>query len=290
MLSITKFFAVYYGMKLAYFGTPQFSADFLEKILTDSDLRGLVNVSLVVTQPDKPVGRKQVLTPSPVKVLAENHKIPVVTDIPEALNDIDLALVYAYGRIIPASVLGTTRHGFWNIHPSLLPKYRGASPTAYPLLNGDTTSGVTLMSMDSKMDHGPIIAQEKYEIKPNDRRPDLERELTSMGFELFKSHVIPNVVEESHPQDHDQATFTKLLKKDDGFVSLEEIRSALTEDGTEAYNKFRGFYPWPGIWTKIGEKRMKITDCTLIGSALVIKKVQFEGRTEIDFNASIINV
>ncbi len=288
-------------MKLAYFGTPQFSADFLGKILTDPDLRS-IEVVLVVTQPDKPVGRKQIITPSPVKVLAQSHDLQVITALPDpdsehyrALANADVALVYAYGRIIPANILALPQLGFWNIHPSLLPKYRGASPTAYPLLNGDTTTGVTLMQMDEKMDHGAIIAQEKYEIGVHEKRPDLERELTKMGFEMFK-HVILTQSEAAGKnlgvppvqQDHSQATFTKLLKKDDGFVELDDVRSALQENGSTVYNKFRAFFPWPGIWTKVGDKRMKITDCTLQESKLVINKVQFEGKTETNFNTQMI--
>lgn len=284
-------------MKLAYFGTPQFAADFLEKILTDPDLRS-VEVALVVTQPDKPVGRKQIITPTPVKTLALSHDLPVITALPnpdsehyKALAEVDVALVYAYGRIIPANILTLPKYGFWNIHPSLLPKYRGASPTAYPLLNGDTTTGVTLMQMDEKMDHGAIIAQEKYEIAPHDRRPDLERELTKKGFEMFKEifYKPPELVKEiSREQDHSQATFTKLLKKDDGFVDLSDVQSALLENGSAIYNKFRGFFPWPGIWTKVGDKRMKITDCSLVEDKLVINKVQFEGKTETNFDPKSI--
>ncbi|MGB4966368.1 MAG: methionyl-tRNA formyltransferase [Microgenomates group bacterium] len=281
-------------MKLAYFGTPQFSADFLGKILTDPDLRS-IEVVLVVTQPDKPVGRKQTITPTPVKVLAQSHNLHIITTLPDpssehykALAEADVALVYAYGRIIPAEILALPKLGFWNIHPSLLPKYRGASPTAYPLLNGDTSTGVTLMQMDEKMDHGAIISQEKYEIGVHEKRPDLERELTKMGFEMFKTEILRSAQNDRKEQDHSQATFTKLLKKDDGFVELDDVRSALQENGSTVYNKFRGFFPWPGIWTKVGDKRMKITDCTLQESKLVINKVQFEGKTETNFNTQMI--
>lgn len=281
-------------IKLAYFGTPQFSADFLRKILTDPDLSS-IEVVLVVTQPDKPVGRKQIITPSPVKVLAQSHGLQVITALPDpdsehyrALTEVDVALVYAYGRIIPTNILALPQLGFWNIHPSLLPKYRGASPTAYPLLNGDTTTGVTLMQMDEKMDHGAIIAQEKYEIGVHEKRPDLERELTKMGFEMFKTEILRSAQNDRKEQDHSQATFTKLLKKEDGFVELDDVQSALQENGSTVYNKFRGFFPWPGIWTKVGDKRMKITDCSLIEDKLVIKRVQFEGKTETNFNTQMI--
>ena len=288
-------------MKIAYFGTPQFSADFLEKILTDPELKE-IEVALVITRPDQPVGRKQVLTPSAVKLLAEKFSIPInymngnnLTN--QQFNNIDLALVYAFGKIIPADILQIPKYGFWNIHPSLLPKYRGPSPTTYPLLNGDKVTGVTLMKMDEKMDHGPIISQVEYAIGPDMRRPELETELTNVGFELFKKEILNVILAKAEGplqgagiQDHSQATYTKLLKKDDGFVVFQKIEDGIIEDGREIYNKFRALYPWPGIWTLVDDKRMKITDCAFADGKLVIKKVQFEGKNEIPFNPSIINV
>ena len=261
--------------KIAYFGTPDFSADFLEKIILDKDLP--TEVALVVTQPDRPVGRRQILTPSPVKVIAEKYKIPYLTGVlsqgpmsaenfsSEAgssthgkdekqaplLETVDLALLFAYGAIIPKRLLDLPRLGFWNIHPSLLPKYRGASPIAYPLMLGDKKTGVTLMQMDEELDHGPIIAQEELMILPNDCRPDLEKKLTNLAYELFKQTIYdaqdrnfrnkrmsdeakrgvllsenndPSVT--STDQNHTLATYTRRLTKQDGYIPLEALIDA----------------------------------------------------------------
>ena len=203
-------------LKIAYFGTPSFSAQLLEMILNDKNLP--LEIVLVVTQPDKPVGRNQILTPSPVKEVAKKYNIRITYNSSDFIKAIggptrksrdptssrsarlrgakqnllvntDLALLFAYGEIIPKDLLAVPRLGFWNIHPSLLPKYRGASPIAYPILLGDVETGVTLIRMDDQLDHGPTIAQEKLAILPNDRRMDLENKLTNLAFDMFKSSI-----------------------------------------------------------------------------------------------------
>src|SRR3990167_7773997 len=267
-------------LNLAFFGTPAFSARLLEKILTDKDLP--LEVKLVITQHDKPVGRKKILTPSPVKQIASQYQIPIYqyknqqnlrtsqlseqvspdealalrgrqkdewsrrpqTDsvgmrvdltskfsLVDLLRKIDLVLLYAFGEIIPTQLLKLPKYGFWNIHPSLLPKYRGASPMAYPLIMGDEKTGVTLMQMDEQMDHGPIIAQEEYKILPTDKRPDLETKLTNLGFELFKKSIQQPISTNFNPstslrasqfklitQDERLASFTRRLTRADGFI------------------------------------------------------------------------
>lgn len=261
-------------LKIAYFGTPDFSADFLKKIILDKDLP--IEVGLVVTQPDRPVGRRQIPTPSPVKVMAEKYNIPILTGVESgglptartrhfagstggrserqapSLNDVRLALLFAYGAIIPKRILDLPRLGFWNIHPSLLPKYRGASPIAYPLMLGDKKTGVTLMQMDEVLDHGPIIAQEELTIQPDGRRPDLTTKLTSLAFEIFKKvlelqlallndlggsqfvnrdeHAHGNEKRDSKvpvvDQKHNLATYTRRLTKQDGYIPLEVLNGA----------------------------------------------------------------
>ena len=288
-------------LKLAYFGTPDFSARLLEKIITDKDLP--VEVNLVITQPDKPVGRKKILTSSPVKQVSEKYHIKTLAHlsvVSSHLSDVDLALLYAFGQIIPAELLKLPKYGFWNIHPSLLPKYRGASPMAYPLIMGDEKTGVTLMQMDEQMDHGPIIAQEEYEILPTDKRPDLEIKLTDLGYELFKKLISTNFNQfQPIQQDQQNATYTRRLSRDDGFIPLSTLKKALhnepltadelpkiikdfsinqkiphqnlashfphlTSSAKTIYNLFCGLYPWPGLWTLTPEsKRLKITDMSL---------------------------
>src|SRR3989339_1296896 len=192
-------------IKIAYFGSPDFAANFLEKLINNPSMYQCIEVKMVVTQPDQKVGRKQILTPTPVKIVASKYLrsedikffslsglgVPaVIKNFNIELRDIDLALVYAYGDLIPKELLSLPKYGFWNIHPSLLPKYRGPSPIATPLINGDKTTGVTIIKMDDSIDHGPIIAQESLTIDKDDKRPDLEKKLTDLAFKVFKKTVI----------------------------------------------------------------------------------------------------
>jgi methionyl-tRNA formyltransferase len=290
-------------IKLAYFGSPDFAADFLKKILLDKSLP--VAVKLVVTQPDSPVGRKQILTPTPVKKMAEKYKGSEDTDFSDfsiseksriELTNIDLALVYAFGELIPKEILNLPKFGFWNIHPSLLPKYRGTSPVATALINGNKKTGVTIIKMDEEIDHGPMIAQESLTIDQDDKRPDLEKKLTNLAFEMFKD-IIKKIYGQDDilslqktTQDHILATYTKKLTKQDGFIPFENwklFRNSKLEIRNSSeilFNHFRGLYPWPGIWTLLpNNKRLKITDMKLINGKLIIKKVQLEGKKEVDF-------
>jgi len=297
-------------LTLAYFGAPDFSAYYLEKIITDNTIKDLINIKYVFTQPDRPTGRKQIITPTPVKTIAQKYNIEVITQLTDLrineLKNMDLVLLYAYGGIIPNHILSIPKYGFWNIHPSLLPNYRGTSPIATPLINGDKITGVTLMKMDDKIDHGPIIDQVSYTIKNNDLRPDLERNLTDLGVKLFKKII--NELKNSQinklnmkEQNHKEATYTKKLKKEDGFIKFEDLKLALNKiKGLKSpnypekiYNLFRGLYPWPGIWTilpvaeprrfrEVG-KRLKITKMSFKSGKLIINKVQLEGKNEVDF-------
>jgi len=285
-------------LTLAYFGSPDFSADFLEKILLDKSLP--VEIKLVVTQPDSLAGRKQILTPTPVKIITEKYnksedvKFFAVCCFPSKnfgveLKNIDLALVYAYGKLIPKELLNLPKYGFWCIHPSLLPKYRGTSPMATALINGDKETGVSIFKMDEEIDHGPIIVQESSTIDQDDKRPDLEKKLTDLAFEMFKKTVIQltgSRVNElkAKEQNHKQATYTKKLNKQDGFISFENLKLEIGNSPKRVYNLFRGLCPWPGLWTILPNgKRLKIIDMELVNGKLIIKKVQLEGKKEVDF-------
>jgi methionyl-tRNA formyltransferase len=291
-------------LAIAYFGSPDFSARFLEKLITDEETKKLVKVKLVVTQPDKPVGRKQILTPTPVKQIAlkidNSLEIACPAKLAEQsgkncklkISQLDLALVYAYNQIIPKDYLTLPKYGFWCIHPSLLPKYRGPSPIATALINGDEETGVTIFKMDEKIDHGLIIAQEKIAISPTDLRPDLEKKLTDLAFAMFKKLISTDLNKlQLIPQDDQKATYTKKLKKEDGFIEISNLKTQIANDPKRLFNIFRGLYPWPGIWTLLRqgfgghavEKRLKITDLSLVNGKLIIKKVQLEGKKEVDF-------
>lgn len=297
-------------LSLAYFGSPDFSADFLEKLIIDTTINQLIEVKLVITQPDQKVGRKQILTPTPVKMIAEKYKksedtkffallglgVPTVSkNFGIELKDIDLALVYAYGDLIQKELLSLPKYGFWNIHPSLLPKYRGPSPIATPLINGDKKTGVTIIKMDEEIDHGPIIAQESLTIGKDDKRPDLEKKLTDLGFKMFKKTVTRLTGSrvnglKTKEQNHKEAIYTKKLEKIDGFIEFNKLKNLfqLTTNHQSLitlYNLFRGLTPWPGLWTILPNgKRLKITDMSLSTShQQLITKVQLEGKTEVDF-------
>ncbi|OGK39716.1 hypothetical protein A3A74_04440 [Candidatus Roizmanbacteria bacterium RIFCSPLOWO2_01_FULL_35_13] len=238
-------------LKIAYFGTPYVSSRFLEKLLTDTSIKRLIEVKFVITQSDKPVGKEKIITPSPVKKTANKYSIKVydqnVKDIKDKIKKLDFVLIYAYGfkQYIPADILSLpkikfsdTNSGFINIHPSLLPLYRGASPIAYPLILGDKKTGVSIFVLDEKMDHGPILAQEKINIEPNDMRSDLEVKLTDLGFEMFKrmilnndSGVVPTLAGlpgmTATVQDHSKTTHARFLTKDDGFIPLPLLKQGL---------------------------------------------------------------
>jgi methionyl-tRNA formyltransferase len=294
-------------IKLTFFGSPDFAAYFLEKLLTDTTINQLIEVKLIVTQKDKLVGRKQILTPTSVKQVALKHGLEILEIKSrlgrEKISQADIALVYAYGDLIPKDFLDLPKYGFWNIHPSLLPKYRGPMPIAAPLIKGDKTTGVTIIKMDEQIDHGPIIAQESLTIEKNDKRPDLEKKLTDLGFEMFKSILLsfPQKRESMTygsvpakagirsgmtptPQHHELATYTKKLSKQDGFIEFSKLKDQISNNSEELFNLYRGLYKWPGIWTTLPNgKRLKITDIDFVENKLIIRKVQLESKNEVSF-------
>lgn len=326
-------------LSLVYFGAPSFSGRLLEKLINDRGLQQSMEIKLVLTTPDKLVGRQQILTPSPVKIIGQKYQLPIFNFFPQKTDNyrllttllfelkIDAGIVYGYGERIPASILQTATIGFFNLHPSLLPRLRGSSPIPYSIfttfndVSGET--GITLIKMDKKIDHGPIIFQEKLTILPTDKKTNLEIKLTDLGFSLIKKFVQLIATDGQLPfqkQNHQQATYTRLLKKEDGHIPLSLIKKALKGEtlhftelppllqeyldkypgekpaGPEqswsalftVYNLFRGLSPWPGLWTIISingqKKRLKITDVGVKNLSLIIKKVQLEGKKEVDFD------
>ncbi len=243
------------------------------------------DVGKVVTTPDKPVGRKQIITPPPVKIAAQKLSLNVLQ--PEKLRDnaeffeefkkvkADIAIVAAYGKLIPQEIFNLPEHGTINAHPSLLPKYRGPSPIQTALLNGDMETGITIMQVDNEMDHGPIISNTKIQILNNDTYEVLRDKLAKLGAELLIK-TLPDYLAgkiKPQPQDHIQATFTKKFTAEDGEIKLDDKKAA--------YNKIRALNPEPGtfIWLEEGSKKMrlKILDAELYENSLEFKKVQLEG-------------
>lgn len=237
--------------EIIFWGTPEFAVGALEALILNK-----FNVVAVVTNPDEPVGRKQILTSPPVKILAKKHKIPVFQ--PENLKDenfkkelpeAELYIVAAYGKIIPKNILEMPEYGALNIHPSLLPRWRGPSPIQYTILNGDEKAGVTLMKMDERMDHGPILAVKllKSDFNSSLLKSDfrtLHDKLTKLGAELLIEALPKYLNGEITPmsQDDAKATYSKILKKDDGRIDW-------SRKAVELERMVRALNPWPGTWT-----------------------------------------
>lgn len=242
--------------KIVFFGTQEFGKGILEALIKSSDFE----IVAVFTQPDRPVGRKQEIQKSPVKILAQEHNLKIFQ--PESLKnyampelDADVNVVCQYGLIIPQNVLDSAKRGSINIHTSLLPKYRGASPIQSAIINGDKETGVTIMLMDSKMDHGPILSQEKVMIDPDDNYLTLSDKMLPVACELLLKTLKEYLADKITPQeqDHEQATLCKMFDREDGQVDF-------AKSADEIYNQFRGLYAWPGIFTFFNNKRVKLLD------------------------------
>jgi len=245
--------------RIVFFGTPKFSEIVLQKLFESvslsRDVQDGFEIVGVVTALDKIVGRKKVLTPPLVKVLAQEKGVPVFQ--PQKLNEefveqlksleLDLCVVASYGKIIPQAVLDIPRRGNINVHPSLLPKYRGPSPIQWALLNGDDKTGVTIMLMDEKMDHGATINSKQLTINKDEKFSELHDRLAHLGAELLVESIPKYLSGEikAQEQKHEQATFCKMIKKEDG-----KIDWSLSAE--EIYNLWRAFEEWPGVYSKQG--------------------------------------
>ena len=235
--------------KIAYMGTPHYAREILNTLIEAEDME----VSLVLTQPDRPVGRKKVLTPPSVKVLAQEYDINILQPnrlsddgILEAIRDVnpDFIIVAAFGQILPRSILNIAP--CINLHASLLPQYRGASPVQQSLLNGDEKTGVTSMLMEEGLDTGDILEKVEFVIPEEMRLHALMSQLTFDACSLTLSTVrnFENII--AKKQDESQATLCKKIKKSDGMIDF--------EDAVFIYNKYRAFEGWPGIYSSNGTK------------------------------------
>jgi len=247
-------------LKIIFMGTPEFGAIILEGLI-----KANFKPILVVTAPDKPVGRKQIitgeLTPPPVKISAQKYNIPVLQ--PKELKAIsyklkamkpELIIVAAYGQILPKEILEIPKYGCLNVHPSLLPRWRGASPIQYTILNGDKETGVTIILMTEKVDEGDVIAISKFQItNPKITYPELLKESAHKGVNLL-CETIPEWVNNEikpKPQNGLRATYTKILKKEDGKIDWKKPAEYIER-------QIRTFCPWPGSFCFLDEKQIKI--------------------------------
>ena len=284
---------------VVFFGTQEFATTVLGGLLANP----LFKIVAVITQPDRPVGRKKIMTAPPVKILANAKNIPVLQ--PETLKDFifpnipvpDFGIVAQYGNIIPQRILDWPTSGLINTHTSLLPKYRGASPVQAALLNGDSVTGLTIMQMDKGLDTGPILIQEKIAIAPDDKYPEVEKHLAEIA--------VPNLVKAMQGlvngsikpivQDNSLTSTCGKLDRDSG-------RADWSKSGTTIYNTFRALYPWPGMWTTWENNRLKLLDlkpteknlapgqvliennCLFIGTsseAIEVLHLQLEGKSAV---------
>ncbi|MBI4123187.1 MAG: methionyl-tRNA formyltransferase [Parcubacteria group bacterium] len=243
-------------MKIVFFGTSEFGAIVLRTII-----RASIIPALVVTVPDKPAGRKLKVHPSWVKQVALEYRIPLLqpeTPQEKVLSQLrsmepDLFLVAAYGKILPQELLDIPKKGSLNVHPSLLPLYRGAAPVQAALLNGDEKTGATVILMDERMDHGPIVASSKIKIQnPKINYPELHNKLAKLGGELLIK-TIPLWIAgkiKAVPQQDSKATYTKHLTKEAGRIDW--TKSALYIE-----RQVRALQPWPGTFCKIKAQSKK---------------------------------
>ncbi len=249
-------------MKIVYLGTPDFAEKPLEKLIENG-----YEVVAVITQPDKPVGRKRIITPPPVKVLALNHGIKVyqydkiskegVEDL-KALNP-DLMITCAFGQILSQEVLDIPKLGTINVHASLLPKYRGSSPIQWAVINGEKVTGVTIMMTSLGVDEGDIVLQEELVIKENETAGELFDRLSVLGANALIKAVkqFEDGTYKLIPQDNSKATFTKMLNKD-----MCEIDFSLSAESV--CNFIRGLNPWPVATTSILGEVIKVYSAKVV--------------------------
>mgnify|MGYP003381414601 CR=1 FL=1 len=236
-------------------GTPQAAVPSLERVLSDGH-----DVVAFYTQPDRPSGRGNKITFSPVKEFALANDLPVYqpTKIkaPEAVelfrsHCADVAVVVAYGRILPDAYLSAFPKGAINVHFSLLPKYRGAAPVNWAIVNGETESGVTTMQMDSGLDTGTILLQRATDIADQETAVELMARLSFLGADLLSETLagLDNIV--AKPQDHGSATFAPIMKREDGLIDWNMT-------ATEISNRIRGFQPFPSSFTSFRQTKLTI--------------------------------
>lgn len=246
---------IYEDLTIAFMGTPEFAVPIFE-MLCKNDFKP----KAVFTAPDKPAGRGQEITPPPIKVIAQKYGIAVFQ--PQTRDELinqtiglkpDLIIVVAYGKILPKEILALPKYGAINVHPSLLPKYRGPSPIQFPILNGEKETGVTIMLMNEQMDEGAILAQEDLKIEADETAQTLENKLSRLASKLLIKTLnqwlilkeMPKSAQElifPQEQDNSKATYTKILTKQDGKIIWDKSAQELSR-------QIRAFIPWPGSFT-----------------------------------------
>ncbi len=296
------------NLSFVFFGTPDVSSETLEILKSYGYLP-----RLIVTAPDRPVGRHFVITPSPTKVWAIENNIPfiqpekitgeVMLSIEEQAPSFrgggeaggvwDIFIVVAYGKILPQKLIDIPKLGTLNIHYSLLPRWRGASPVEVAILAGDQETGVSIQKMVFKLDAGPVIADERIAIDPDDTTPSLRGKLIPMGArllaEVLSKHVLPLLrggaealrgggVFVERAQDETLMTHCGKTRKEDGLID------PANDDPEIMYRKYRAYQPWPGLYFMQNGKRIKVTKARFENGRFVIERVIREGEKEMNWN------
>lgn len=294
-------------VKIVYFGTDELSAYILERLilftqnppqlsesLTEHSNDGPIKyiVQAVITRADQPVGRNQTLTASPVSQVAQKYSIPTLK--PTKLNaefinnhqsflDSELFIVVSYGKIIPKDLLEIPTRGSLNVHPSLLPKYRGPSPIKTAILNGDEKTGVTIMLMDEEMDHGAILSNAETPISKLETNITLSEKLARLGADLLLETLPKYLLNQIEPlsQNHAAAVFCAMIKKEDGYFEIDNPPPLEKLD-----RMIRAYYPWPGVWTVWREKREAGSGKENTDKGKIIKffpegYIQMEGKNKV---------
>lgn len=295
--------------RIVFLGTPAFAVPALEMLIASG------YAVVCVTQPDKPAGRKRSLVQPAVKQAAQKFGLPVLQ--PEKLDEtflaalkdhgpFDVGIVVAYGKILKAPMLAIPKHGFLNIHASLLPRHRGASPVQSAIMAGDPETGVSIMLIDEGLDTGPVLAQQRFTLTGTETSGELLQQLAPIGASVLSS-VVQSVLDgtaHAQPQEPGKATYTKLIKKDDA-------RLYWKDPAVVSERKVRAFNPEPVAWAVVNEKKLNILRASLIGEStnakpgtlvvlaqhnllgvtcgdekiLVLQQVRLEGKTNVDGNA-----
>ena len=287
-----------------FFGSTTDSVIILEQLTTVKSIK-LIGV---VTQPPRPVGRKQIVTPTPVEVWAHAHDVSVVSfasngekpwlynDELQVINTLssvkpDLIISASYGQKIPWETISKTPYGGINIHPSILPRWRGADPVPWAILSGDAQIGVSVVRLSEKFDDGKILAQQKIPLTIHDTSDPLRTKLFEIGAtllsEILHDYLLGKIKE--IPQHETETPRAKKFTRADGFENWTVLQTAILmgTDAERLERKFRAFTPWPGIWTSIThdsiEKRLKILSLHLDNEKLVIDQVQLEGKNPVSW-------
>jgi methionyl-tRNA formyltransferase len=299
-------------LKIVFFGTPDYVLPILERLSKEFRVKNESPIVAVVTQKPMPVGRKQLLEYSPIDKWAHERNIPVYYDVNKLIEDgikAEIGVLAAYGAILPENIIEYFPKGIINIHPSLLPKYRGASPIQGQIINGETETGVTIIKLDKQMDHGGILAQFTEDVLPLDTTDTLRTRLFEKSVEVVSEVMKPYMSGKItlKEQKHEDATYTRLIKKEFGLIpakyipdlmsgkeigedwNIEIVKDLVVKPTPQIVEKLsRALFPWPGIWTKFTnkgkERRLKLLEIKVVDNKLEINKVQIEGKNPVSWS------